>query len=81
MSFAVTERTAMDAEMARQLLLRLEFEDEARRQLEIKKKIEEEAERSAQVAIEGNFYELSQEQIAVQNELNRLDIKWDAHRK
>ena len=73
MSFVETERTAMDAELARQTLLRLKFEDESRRQAEVRMSIEEEAAKSAEKVIAGHLYEPTQEEIDLNNKLIRLE--------
>lgn len=62
MSFPVTEATAMDAELARQTLLRLQFEDETRRQMEIKEQIEVEATRASVEAVLKRAYTVSSEE-------------------
>ena len=80
MSFVATETTAMDAELARQTLLRLQFEDEARRQADVKIRIEEEAARAADKAVREHLYETSQQEIDLNNKLVELYKKWDAIR-
>jgi len=78
MSFVETERTAMDAELARQTLLRLQFEDEARRQADVKIRIEEEAARAADKAVREHLYETSQQEIDLNNKLVELYKKWES---
>lgn len=78
MSFVETERTAMDAELARQTLLRLQFEDEARRQADVKRRIEEEAARAADKAVREHLYETSQQEINLKNKLVELNRKWES---
>jgi len=76
MSFVETDTTAMDAELARQTLLRLKFEDETRRQASVKSSIEEEAARAADEAVKGHLYETTQQEIDLKNKLAKLQIGW-----
>ena len=81
MSFVETERTAMDAELARQTLLRLKFEDETRRQADVKIRIEEEAARAADKAVAGHLYDASLEEIELENKLTALQRNWQGIQK
>ena len=72
MSFVDTDRTAMDAELARQTLLRLKFEDESRRQTEVRMSIEEEAARAADKVIAGHLYESTQEEMDLNKKLQNI---------
>ena len=76
MSFVDTDRTAMDAELARQTLLRLKFEDESRRQVDVKRRVEEEAVRTADKAVREHLYESTQQEIDLKNKLTELQRKW-----
>ena len=78
MSFVATETTALDAELARQTLLRLKFEDESRRQASVKSSIEEEAARAADKAVREHLYESTQQEIDLKNNLTELQKKWAA---
>ena len=77
MSFVDTPTTALDAELARQTLLRLKFEDETRRQASVKSSIEEEAGRAADKAVREHLYETSQQEIELKNKLTELHRKWE----
>ena len=81
MSFVATETTAMDAELARQTLLRLKFEDETRRQADVKIRIEEEAARAADKAVAGHLYDASLEEIELENKLTALQRNWQGIQK
>jgi len=76
-----TERTALDAELARQTLLRLKFEDETRRQASVKSSIEEEAARAADKAVKEHLYESTQQEIDLKNKLVELRRAWAATAK
>ena len=76
MSFVETQTTAMDAELARQTLLRLKFEDETRRQASVKKSIEEEAARAADKAVREHLYETTKQEIDLKDNLGELQRRW-----